>query len=46
VDHKVETYNARHGWVPRDTPVHDEAATERHWETLFDLFGATLDDRR
>jgi carboxymethylenebutenolidase len=42
VDHKIETYNARHGWVPSDTPVHDEAATERHWATLFDLLGAAL----
>jgi carboxymethylenebutenolidase len=42
VDHTIETYNARHGWVPRDTPVHDEAATARHWETLLALFGQTL----
>jgi carboxymethylenebutenolidase len=43
VDHRVETYNARHGWVPSDTPVHDPAATERHWETLLALLGGTLD---
>ena len=42
VEHRVETYNARHGWVPSDTPVHDEAATERHWQTLFALFDQTL----
>ncbi len=42
VDHKIETYNARHGWVPSDTPVHDPAAAERHWDTLLDLFGNTL----
>ena len=42
VDHTIETYNARHGWVPRDTPVHDEAATAKHWETLLSLFRATL----
>jgi carboxymethylenebutenolidase len=42
VDHVVETYQARHGFVPRDTPVHDEAATARHWETLLALFGQTL----
>jgi carboxymethylenebutenolidase len=42
VDHRVETYNARHGWVPSDTPAHDPAAAERHWQTLFELFGATL----
>lgn len=42
VDHKIETYNARHGWVPSDTPVHDPRAAERHWETLFDLLDHTL----
>ena len=42
MDHEIETYDALHGFVPRDTPVHDEAATARHWETLLALFGATL----
>jgi carboxymethylenebutenolidase len=42
VDHVVETYNARHGFVPSDTPVHDEAATEKHWRTLFNLLDGTL----
>jgi len=42
VDHVVETYQARHGWVPADMPVHDEAATERHWRTLLALFDQTL----
>jgi carboxymethylenebutenolidase len=42
VDHTIETYNALHGWVPSDTPVHDEAATAKHWDTLFSLFGGTL----
>ena len=42
VSHTIETYNARHGWVPSDTPVHDEAATERHWRTTFELFGSTF----
>src|SRR5258708_5117940 len=27
VDHVVERYEAKHGWVPSDTPVHDAAAT-------------------
>lgn len=45
VDHVVETYQARHGWVPSDTPVHDPAAAERHWKSLFDLFDATLKAR-
>jgi carboxymethylenebutenolidase len=38
VDHTIETYNALHGFVPRDTPVHDEAATAKHWQTLLALF--------
>jgi carboxymethylenebutenolidase len=42
VDHRVETYPARHGWVPRDTPVHDADAAERHWQTLFALLDSTL----
>ena len=42
VDHTVETYNALHGWVPSDTPVHDEAATARHWDTLLALYRDTL----
>jgi carboxymethylenebutenolidase len=42
VDHVVETYPARHGWVLEDTPVHDEACTERHWHALLDLFGTTI----
>lgn len=43
VDHTVVTYEgARHGWVPPDTPVHDPAAAERHYDALFELFDATL----
>jgi len=42
VEHLIETYAARHGWVPSDTPVHDAAATERHYRSLFALFDATL----
>jgi carboxymethylenebutenolidase len=42
VDHKIETYPAKHGWVFRDTPVYDAAAAERHWHTLDALFAATL----
>lgn len=30
------------GFVPADTPVHDEAATARHWATLLALLGRTL----
>jgi carboxymethylenebutenolidase len=42
VEHTIETYQARHGWVPRDTPVHDPAATERHWQTLLELLHETM----
>jgi carboxymethylenebutenolidase len=42
VEHQIETYPAKHGWVPRDTPVHDAAEAERHYETLFALFDKTL----
>ncbi len=42
VDHKVETYPAKHGWVFRDTPVYDAAAAERHWVTLLALLASTL----
>jgi carboxymethylenebutenolidase len=46
VDHKIETYAAKHGWVLRDTPVYDAAACERHWQTMTDLFSATLHGAR
>jgi carboxymethylenebutenolidase len=42
VDHTVETYPAKHGWVLRNTPVYDAAAAERHWKTLLALFGTVL----
>jgi carboxymethylenebutenolidase len=42
VDHKVETYPARHGWVLTDTPVYDASAAERHWKELLALFDAKL----
>ena len=42
VDHKVETYPAKHGWVLRDMPVHDAAEAEHHWRTLVPLFEDTL----
>jgi dienelactone hydrolase len=42
VDHTIETYQARHGWVLSDTPAYDPAAAERHWQTLLALFDATL----
>ena len=42
VDHEIETYPAKHGFVFRDTPVYDAAAAQRHWETLIALLDATL----
>jgi carboxymethylenebutenolidase len=42
VDHTIETYQAKHGWVFRDTPVYDAAAAERHWQSLRELFKAKL----
>jgi carboxymethylenebutenolidase len=42
IDHEIETYPAKHGWVFRDTPAYDAAACERHWQTMLALFDATL----
>jgi carboxymethylenebutenolidase len=42
VDHRIETYPARHGWVFPDMPVYDAAAAERHWQTLLTLLDETL----
>ena len=42
VDHTIETYPAKHGWVLRDTPVYDAACAERHWQTLGALLEAKL----
>lgn len=42
VDYTLEIYPAKHGWVPRDTPVHDPAQAERHFTKVFELFRATL----
>ncbi|WP_441287710.1 dienelactone hydrolase family protein [Sorangium sp. KYC3313] len=43
VQHAVETYEgAKHGWVPSDSAVYNQAASERHYQTLLALFDATL----
>jgi carboxymethylenebutenolidase len=42
VDHRIETYQAKHGWVFPDMPVYDAAAAERHWKTLVALLNAKL----
>lgn len=42
VDHAVETYPAKHGWVLRDMPVYDAAEAEHHWRTLTPLLAEKL----
>ncbi|HET7499441.1 MAG TPA: dienelactone hydrolase family protein [Kofleriaceae bacterium] len=42
VDHTIETYPAKHGWVLDDTPVYDRAAAERHFQTLTALLRGAL----
>jgi carboxymethylenebutenolidase len=42
VDHRIETFPAKHGWVFRDMPVYDAAQSERHYQTLFELLDGKL----
>jgi carboxymethylenebutenolidase len=43
VRHVCEQYDGTtHGFTMADTAAYDEAAAERHWERLLDLFGRTL----
>lgn len=43
VPHRCEIYvGALHGWTMKDFPVYNEAAAERHWRELTDLFARTL----
>jgi carboxymethylenebutenolidase len=42
VEHSVETWPAKHGWVFRDTPVYDQACIERHFDRLETLFAEML----
>jgi len=43
VTHTTEVYEgALHGYTMSDQGVYDEAAAERHFDALFELFGATL----
>ena len=42
VDHTMETYPAGHGFAVPDNPTFDEAASERHWAAMADLFGSVL----
>ena len=44
VDFTLEVYpDVRHGFTVTGHPVYDAAASERHWQTLLQLFGNTLD---
>lgn len=45
VDHRIETFPAKHGWVFPDTPVYDRAQSERHYQTLFALLDGKLRPR-
>ncbi|MFC4149607.1 dienelactone hydrolase family protein [Micromonospora mangrovi] len=43
VTYRSEVYTgAHHGYTMADTPIYDEAATERHWTALFDLLDRTI----
>jgi carboxymethylenebutenolidase len=43
VGYRAEQYDgAPHGFTMADTAMYDAAATERHWDTLLDLFARTL----
>jgi carboxymethylenebutenolidase len=42
VDHELVTYPAAHGFAVPDNPTFDEAAAERHWQALRDLYGSAL----
>jgi carboxymethylenebutenolidase len=43
VRHRTELYaGAAHGFTMADTAAYDEAATERHWDRLTDLFARSL----
>jgi len=42
LDHKIETYPAKHGWVFRDTSLYDSAASKRHSQTLLALLHTKL----
>ncbi|MFT3698002.1 MAG: dienelactone hydrolase family protein [Kofleriaceae bacterium] len=42
VDYTIDDYDAKHGWVPADSPIHDEKEAARHFTTTFALFDSTL----
>lgn len=43
LNYSLEVYpEAKHGFAVSDTPAYDKAASERHWETVFELFQQSL----
>jgi len=42
VAHTIETYPAHHGFAVPDNASYDEAAAERHWQAMENLFGSVL----
>jgi carboxymethylenebutenolidase len=42
VAHAIETYPAHHGFAVPDNPSYDEAAAERHWQAMGNLFRSVL----
>lgn len=42
VAHVIETYPAKHGWVPADMPAHDAVEAEHHWRTLIPFLDDVL----
>ncbi len=42
VAHTIETYPAHHGFAVPDNPTYDQAAAERHWQAMENLFGSVL----
>ena len=42
VDHTLVTYPALHGFAVPDNPTFDEAAAERHWQALEELYAGAL----
>jgi carboxymethylenebutenolidase len=42
VDHRIEWYQAAHGFAVPDNPPYDDAAAERHWSAMTETFSAAL----
>jgi carboxymethylenebutenolidase len=42
VTHTIEHYPAAHGFAVGDNPTYDQAAAERHWAAMAELYASTL----